>query len=238
MGILHCMANLWMCGKQHLIKDVVALESFWPLLAEPFFREYNQTPKVYAQILKIFSLQLGEAPNDSAFLSVVEKFVTNEKQLELWQQYVLNIFKTENAKEEYIEERRFVIKSWMEFLIMLEKRPDLRKFPKQTKHLFIEMSFIGVSYKTVNMYCLSTWMDLCLVQISCWGFSAKQNDTIIEKAITMLAVIKLHLNDLGTFSRSAVLTVVQIILKQLKGSFEINTMDLIKFVEEVAPLQL
>lgn len=236
VGILLCMANLWICGKQHLIKDVVALESFWPLLAEPFFREYNQTPKVYAQILKIFSLQLGEAQNDTAFLSVVEKFITNGEQLELWQQYILNIFKTENAKEEYIEERRFVIKSWMEFLIMLEKRTDLRKFSHQTKYLFIEMSFIGVSYKTVNMYCLPTWMDLCLIQISCWGFNARQNDTIIEKAIDMLAVIKLHLNNLNSFSRSVVLTVVQIILKQLKESFEINTMDLIKFLEEIAPL--
>lgn len=227
------MANLWMCGKQHLIKDVIALDAFWPLLSEPLFREYNQTPKVYAQILKIFSIQLGEVQKDSAFVSSIEKFVTNEKQLELWQQYILNIFKTENTKEEYIEERRFVLKSWMEFLIMLEKKTDVKKFSSKTKQQFIEMSFLGVSYKLVNMYCLDTWIELCLIQISCWGFKDNPNLSIIEKAINMLAVVKLQFNNLNCFSRSAVLAIIHIILRQLKPLFEENTMDLINFVEEV-----
>lgn len=227
------MANLWMCGKQHLIKDVIALDAFWPLLAEPLFREYNQTPKVYAQILKIFSIQLGEVQKDSAFVSSVEKFVTNEKQLELWQHYILNIFKTENTREEFIEERRFVLKSWMEFLIMLERKSDLKKFSSKTKKQFIEMSFTGVSYKLINMYCLDTWIELCLIQISCWGFGDKQSLNIIEKAINMLAAVKLHCNNLNSFARSGVLAIIQTILKELKPLFKDNPIDLIKFVEEV-----
>lgn len=236
VGILHCMANLWMCGKQHLIKEVIALKSFWPLLAEPLFREYNQTPKVYAQILKIFSLQLGEENNESKFLSSVEKFVTNEEQLELWQQYILNIFKTENTKDEHIEERKFLLKSWMEFLIMLEKKSDLRKFSVKTKYHFVEMSFVGVSYKIINMYCLPTWMDFCLIQISCWGFNDKHNFEIAKKATNMLSVIKLHFNNLNCYSRSTVFAVVQIILKRLAHFFETNTTELINFVEEIGPL--
>lgn len=230
------MANLWMCGKQHLIKDVIALPAFWPLLSEPLFRDFNQTPKVYAQILKIFSLQLAEAQNDNIFLSSVEKFITNNKQLELWQQYILNIFKTENIKEDYIEERRSVIKSWMEFLIMLEKRSDIRKISPKMKSHFIEMSFIGVTYKIVNMYCLPTWMDLCLIQISCWGFKEQENLTAVEKATNMCAIIKLHYSSLNCISRSAILAVVQNILKQLKGVFETHPMNLIKFVEEIGQL--
>lgn len=236
MGILNCMANLWMCGKQHLIKDVTVLPAFWPLLAEPLSRDFNQTPKVYAQILKIFSLQLAEAQNDNIFLCSVEKFVTNEKQLGLWQQYILNIFKTENIKDDYIEERRSVIKSWMEFLIMLEKRSDLRKFSQKMKNHFIEMSFIGVSYKIVNMYCLPTWMDLCLIQLSCWGFKEQDNLTVIEKATNMFAIIKLHYSSLNSISRSAILALVQILLRQLNGVFELNPINLIKFVEEVGQL--
>ncbi|KAG5880725.1 hypothetical protein JTB14_025565 [Gonioctena quinquepunctata] len=236
-GILHIMANLWVSRKRHLIDDVVALEAFWPLLADPLFRDFTQKPCVYTQILKIFGIQLAKEENESRFLAMVEKFVTDSKQVKLWKEFLWKLFKGETTNFEGIEERRLLLRSWMKFIIMLEKTPELRKFHKDAKNEFILLSLEGAHYFIVNTYCLGLWIDLCLIQLSYWGIPDKEKySEISKKAISMFSILKNFYADLADSVRLSILSTIQHVIQNLRDYFEVNPDELMELLEQFGSL--
>nr|CAI5837983.1 unnamed protein product [Callosobruchus analis] len=231
------MAHLWISRKYHLISELISLKVFWSLLSEPLFCDFNQLPCVYTYILTIYTVQLHEIDNSPNFLSQVEKFVTNKKQMELWERYLIGIFKTETSDEAIIKERRELVEIWTEFLVILEKQTNIRKFDKNTKRLFIEMSIGGVHTKLVNMYCLDSWMNLALIQLSNWGIheSHKDKDLVILVK-DMFSVIKVHHSTQKSHVRSTILAFAYKLVVELKNHFQENDADLLELLEYFGPI--
>ncbi|VEN52986.1 unnamed protein product [Callosobruchus maculatus] len=237
IGILRVVAHLWISGKYHLIGELISLKLFWPLLSEPLFCDFNQLPSVYTNILRIYTVQLHEPQNSANFLSQVEKFVTNKKQMELWERYIIGIFKTETSDEAVIKERRDLLEIWTEFLVILEKQTNIRKFDKNTKRLFIEMSIGGVHTKLVNMYCLDSWMNLAMIQLSNWGIHESHKDKdLVVLVKDMFSVIKIQYSTQKSHVRSTILAFAYKLVVELKKHFEENDVDLLEFLESLGPI--
>ncbi|KAJ8953289.1 hypothetical protein NQ318_015871 [Aromia moschata] len=220
LAILRVMTNLWLSGKQHLIKDIVALDAFWPLLADPLFQ---------------LAIPNGK---DKKFVATIEKFLLPDKQLALWQKYMLEILQKDSYNRVDMEEKELLMTSWLEFILATEREKDLKKFSdEKTKFLFVELCLDGFKYSMANMHCLQTWMSLCLIHITSWGLHFKDKDKIIaKKSIDMYSVIKLHYMELNHITRSSVLTITVKILTNLQTYFEQNTFDLLEFIEHIGPL--
>lgn len=233
------MANLWLSRKRHLVKDVIALDAFWPLLADPLFQEYNHLPSVYGHIFKILGTQLGDTTGDrTQFLATVEKFLCDETLMELWQKYMVKTLSSSQLRSSDVKEKEFLVKSWMELILMAEKDPDLKKISSEKiKFLFITMCLDGIQYNFANTHCLDTWISMCLIFITRWGLNFKDKDAVIARKVTvMYSIIKLHYTRLNPQTRSIVLTVILNVLTNLKTYFEGNTTELLNFLEEIGPI--
>nr|XP_023016676.1 uncharacterized protein LOC111505996 [Leptinotarsa decemlineata] len=232
VGVLHIMANLWVSRRKHLIEQVVSLEGFWQLLSEPLYQDINHATCVYTHIFKIFGLQLINDVNESLFLSCVEKFVTNSKQVKSWMEYLLKIFTADTTNLDEIEERKSMLRSWMEFIIMLERTPEVRKFSQETKHEFIMMTIEGIQYFMVNNHCMELWTNFTLLQLSYWGLSYKEKHSLIwRKATAMFEVFTIHYIDHADNVRLTILAIVQLFIENLHKHFEQSTVDLKQLLE-------
>ncbi|CAH2003686.1 unnamed protein product [Acanthoscelides obtectus] len=237
IAILGVMANLWVSGKHNLISELLSLKVFWPLLSEPLFCEFNQLPTVYTHIIRIFCVQLNEPENDPIFLAQVEKFVTSKKQMELWERYLIGIFKTDTSDEALIKIRKDLLEVWTEFLVIIEKQTNLRKFDKNTKRLFIEMSIGGVRTKLVNMFCLDSWMNLALIQLGNWGIhESHKDDDLIILVKDMFSVVRVRYSTMRSHMRSTLLAFAYKLIVELKKHFEENDTDLLELLEYLSPL--
>ncbi|XP_057663220.1 uncharacterized protein LOC130898159 [Diorhabda carinulata] len=237
IGILHIMTNLWSSRKRHLIDEVVNLDQFWPLLSNPWYREFDQLPKVYAYILKIYSIQLVEIDKDENFLSSIEKFITDKKQVKSWVEYLRSTFREPTNIIEEIEDRQYLLKSWTEFMIVLEKTNELKKFDDVNKFEFITMSLDGLTFPLVNTYCLKLWMDLVLLQISYWEIPPVGDSRVLaEKTINALSIIKLYYCDMEHSARLAVLTVIQEITENLQDYFQSSSPNLFNLLMHFGPM--
>ncbi|KAJ8923660.1 hypothetical protein NQ315_010240 [Exocentrus adspersus] len=129
VAILKVMANLWLSRKRHLIKDIISLEAFWPLLADPLFQDYNHSPSVYAYLFKILGTELDDTVADKKkqFFATVEKFFTDDKLMEQWQKYMIKTLSNSQLNPDEVQEKEFLILSWTEFILVAEKVKDLKK---------------------------------------------------------------------------------------------------------------
>lgn len=221
-----------------MVKDIIALDAFWPLLADPLFQEYNHSPSVYGHIFKILGTQLGDTTdNRKLFLATVEKFLTDETLMELWQKYMIKILANSKCFSD-VNEKEFLVRSWMEFMLMVERDKNLKKISSEkNKFLFITMCLDGLQFNFVNEHCLDTWVNTCLLFITHWGLNFKNKEAVIAKKVTLMySIIKLHYTGLGPQTRSTILTIVLIVLKHLKKHFEDNTTELLNLLEEIGLL--
>ncbi|KAJ8923659.1 hypothetical protein NQ315_010239 [Exocentrus adspersus] len=99
------------------------------------------------------------------------------------------------------------------------------------------MCLDGIHFSFANIHCIKSWMKMCALFITHWGLKFKNKDSLIVQKITeMYSVIKLHYAGLDSQSRSTILTIITNVLKNQKKYFESNTLELLRFLEEIGPL--
>ncbi|XP_060516036.1 nucleoporin Nup188 [Cylas formicarius] len=239
LGVLKVMANLWLTGKQHLIKDVTALDSFWLLLADPLFRKLDQTPGVYAYILKIFSIELGASLQNpeghEKFFAVVEKFLTDKKTLEQLQKYMFDMFPSHYIEHENLEEQDVFIKSWTEVMVAARKQKKIKVFSTEDiKYLFVSGAFDGIKSASINMKLWNSWLEYCLIVIDLFGFefSEKQME-LVAKSKQLCSVVRSKYINSGIKERRTALTIIFKIIKDFKEYYETSKTDLQYLLEEI-----
>lgn len=107
LGILNIMANLWMSEKQHLIQNITSSEDFWALVTDPLLKPFEQKPSVYIHLFKIVSIQyaicLRDPEGQDNFFTAMEKFLNDDGQMGLFQQYLYKMFLNEDLNEESLQ---------------------------------------------------------------------------------------------------------------------------------------
>ncbi|CAG9765832.1 unnamed protein product [Ceutorhynchus assimilis] len=240
VGMLKLMANLWQCQKQHLIKDVTKSNDFWSLIAYPLFTNFELDPTVYACIFKILSIQcaVSKMTKDDEFFQIITKFLSDQKQLRLFQQYIFKIFSNQELQPHYVNERVPLIKSWTELLIVVQKHTKEAYFPtSESQYLFIELVFDGILNEVIHSNILGVWLDLTLIVVDMFGLKFEQRvDELACKVIQYIKIIQKYYKDLSLKEKMIVLTIIVKNLKGLKSYYETHSAELLQLLEELAPL--
>lgn len=236
------MANLWECQKQHLVSHITATKEFWILLTDPLMQAFEQAPLVYSFLFKIIAIQLAislkKPEGQEDFYKAVERFLNNETQLQLFQQYVFKIFSNKKLSERALKDRELLLHSWSEILVSVQKQSKVTCFPSsKSKCLYLTLAFEGIHVELVHQKIISIWLDFMVVVIDMFGLRFEEEiDKFASQAIEYTKILKNYYEQMPLKDKRSALTIILKIVQQLKDHYTRNPDLLITLLDEIGSL--
>ncbi|XP_066155556.1 nucleoporin Nup188 [Euwallacea fornicatus] len=243
IGVLKVMANLWQCQKQHLIKDIMESKDFWSLVSDPLLKPFELNPLVYTYLIQILAIQFAIALREperkkNDFFLAVEKFMDNEVQLTMFQDYLYKIFSNEHLQLELLQEREVLLQAWTELLVTSQKQNEIKSFPtSDSKYIYVELAFECLRKEIVHRNILSTWLDFIVVVLNMFGLKFDDKlDKIAENANEYAKIVQLYYERMCLKDKRSALTGILLIVRELKAYYEKNPASLLALLEEIATI--
>ncbi|CAH0562167.1 unnamed protein product [Brassicogethes aeneus] len=249
LGILKVMCTLWVNRKHHLIKDVTELEQFWWLLADPLYKKFDNTPSVYTCIFNILNIELcnrnfthagkkrisgeGDGESTNNFEKVVVKFLTKPENLQNWVNYIVR--ELSNLKNSKIDDIMDLLKSWTEFLILVDQKVKFIFEDKSLKKIVINFALDSFAIDFTSTKIISCLLDIFLLFISKWSEEFYgQEDKLVDKFLFTTKKLNICYNSLPNKSREALLCTVNSVISYNKEYFENNVDILLELLESLS----
>lgn len=183
-AILDVIHKLWDSHKAGLIQNVVNLQQFWSILADPVFHDIKLDNKLYGLIFGIFSMEFHDKKRNASenFLYVLKTFLDpNEKHLIVWRNHLVAISEPSNTVTEsdrfnqhITPSELYLLNSWRSFLMLsVEYAPDFYEDDRIKESVMemcldallchfsapSEMRVIRV-WSEIYLFCISRWADV------------------------------------------------------------------------------
>lgn len=220
--------KLWDCQKSGLIQDIINLEEFWSILADPIFYPIKLDNKLYGLIFGIFSIELHKNKENVSerFLAVTKKYLdVNENHLKRWRYHLVVtsgpvnlIMDTDQFNQHIIPSELYLLNSWKTFIMLsIQYSPDFYK-DERIRSLIAEMCLDAL----LSHFCapdeiriIRIWSDIYLFCINRWYSTKYENakslfmklTSVLEQLVNYYEIVDNHCKEtiLAATSKSIVI---------------------------------
>lgn len=201
-AILDVIHRLWDSHKSGLIQDVINLDEFWSILADPIFHDIKLDNKLYGLIFGIFSIELHENGKNVSkkLLTVIKKYLdVNENHLKRWRDHLVLtsrpvnlIMETDQFNQHIIPSELYLLSSWKSFIMFsIQYAPDFYKNEK-IRSLIAETcldALLSHFSAPDEIRIIRIWSDIYLFCINQWYNTETKYDNAENLLIKLTAVL-------------------------------------------------